>query len=390
MADMFGSPIGVIASDANYRANIKSDLDTAASLNDLSLFPLKKRGAEIKIEEAETELKNKKAFQEIVARSSMTAAAEGKPVDVAARLDLLAGETAKAGLVNKAADLAKAAADIRSKGASAAAQTATKQLNELRLVREGAELMGQILGSPSITDEKSWQAANALYQLQTGAPSPFAQVPYSPELITRLNEASLSAKERADIESRRLTREATEEYRRAQLGNARLSHELARERLEAQREERARKAKGGAGPMLTGPTEEERGEVKRQLRLSGIDTTGLNSDSVNSVAYNIASRAKELQQANRALGRGQALAQAVGEARSSGELDVVIEGQKEVPLTGIKFGGDKKFKGKADKAKPITQPLPPDRNNLQTGTVYQTARGPAKYLGNGRFATVGQ
>lgn len=388
MADMFGSPLGVIASDQNYRANIKSDLDTAASLNDLSLFPLKKRGAEIKIEEAETELREKKAFERIMSESSMTAAAEGKPVDVAARLDLLAGETAKAGMVNKAADLAKAAADIRSKTATTAAQQSAKRLNELKFIRENAELMGQLLGSPSITDENSWQAANELYAQQTGQPSPFAQVPYSPELITRLNEASLSAKERADIESRQLTREATEEYRRSQLENSRISRELARDRLEMQREERERKAKAGTGPMLTGPTEAEQDETKRQLRLSGVVTEGMNSDSVGSVVYNIASRAKELQQANRALGRGQALAQAVQEARSSGELDVLQEGGVKIPFTEKTVGGEKKFKGKTSKAKPITQALPSDRNSLKTGTIYQTARGPAKYLGNGRFASV--
>jgi len=382
MADMFGSPIGVIASDENYRRNVLSDLDSAGKLNELSLFPLKKREQEIKVDKAETELRHEKQFEQILAST-----AEGQPVDIPGRLDQLASATAKAGLINKATDLTKAAAEIRAKEAQTAASGATKRLNELKLVQQNAELMGQILGGA--TDDSSWQMANSLYAMQTGQPSPFAGLPYSPELVQRLTDASLSAKEKAQVEGNRLTREATEAYRKAMLGNSAAARETARDRFELEKERERRLAKGGGGTTMPGsPSEEERTEVKRQLRLSGVDLTGMNSDSVNSTAYSVASRARELQAANKGLGRAQALSQAIEEAQQSGELEVVTAGAGKIPYTDIEVGGTKRFAGKKAKTKAITQALPADRNSLKAGVIYNTARGPAKYLGNGRFATV--
>ena len=61
-------------------------------------------------------------------------------------------------------------------------------------------------------------------------------------------------------------------------------------------------------------------------------------------------------------------------------------GGRDIPVIG-NVGGKQQFKSKAP-VKAITQALPADRSALKTGVIYNTARGPAKYLGNGKFDSV--
>lgn len=381
MADMFGAPIGIIASDENYRRNVRSDLDTAVTLGELSMQPLKQRELTAKVETAETALSQEKAFQQMLARS-----AEGDQLpDPVARLEQLAAQTINSGLVVKGSEIAKTAAELRQKQAQTASAEATQRLNAIKQAREQTELIGQVFGAA--TDPESWATANALYSMQTGQRSPFADVPFSPELPKRLNEVSLSAKERADLETRRIMQESTKTYRDAVLAGNAASREIARERLRVQEEAEARRGKavGDKSPVLRAPSDNEQKEVKRQLELAGVKVGGMDSASVKSTTFQIASRARALQQANKALSSGEAISQAVQEAQLGGELEVVKEGG--TSIGGVQFGGTQKFKGKKEGAS--AQALPSDRNALKTGTIYNTAQGKAKYIGNGRFVTVG-
>jgi hypothetical protein len=49
----------------------------------------------------------------------------------------------------------------------------------------------------TVHDQASWQQALMVYQGQTGQPSPFSKMPYSPELVEKIKGATVTAKDRA-------------------------------------------------------------------------------------------------------------------------------------------------------------------------------------------------
>lgn len=388
MSELFGSPTGELIFNQEERAALQSALQSEESLGRLAMQPVAKRKAEVDLEKAEIELKQEKKFTELLTDpgAGMDAAASGKPVSIDTTLDNLAMRAASAGLVDRAATLATKAADIRSKKQTAINQQTQAELNKYKTIISQTEAMGQLLGG--VTDQQSWEAANAQWSVLSGQPSPFADIPYSPKIVKRLNDASLSAKERAMLDMRKAEQAATEAYRKGMLANSAAAVDVARSRADTARTVADNKAKaGGRESVVPAPSKDDIKEVERQMRLDGIDTSALSGDSVKSVATAIASRARELQRDNKALNRSEALGQAFAQAKEAGDLTVETVNQREV--AGFKMGGEKRFAKKADAAKTPLQ-LPTDKAKLETGKVYQTSRGPAKYLGNGKFSSVGE
>jgi hypothetical protein len=389
MAELFGSPTGELIFNQEERSALQHALQSEEALGRLAMQPVDLRKKQVDLEKSEIDLAQEKEFTRLLQESGsgMEAAAQGQPVNLETTMDQLATKAASAGMIDRAGKLAKSAADIRASKNTAANQKVQAELNGYKAAIAQAEMIGQVLGG--VTDQASWDAANMQLQMATGQPSPFANIPYNPKVIERLNAATLSGKERAMLDMRKTEQEATRAYRNSMLSHSAARIEQAAERDRAAQEERERKAKagGGSGGVVGRPSSEELKEVQRQMRLADIDTAKISPDSLRSTTLAVASRAKEMQRANKALGSSEALAQAFAEAQANGDLNVETVGG--TTIAGIQVGGEKKFKTK-EKSKAITQALPSDRAALKTGVIYNTARGPAKYLGNGRFASVEQ
>lgn len=339
MADMFGGPIGTDAYDQNQREGVKT--------NALALTSL----AHARYYNAEAAEKEEKARQEGVMGQLMASgggapggpgAAPGGAFSISDRFDFLARTAANSGLVTQAQTLAKTAAELRSKEASTLSAQTTARVNQIKEVKERSQLMGQLFGGA--TDEASWNRANALFTFQTGKESPFAGVPYSQELANSIQQQSLEMKERLDLAEKKLSREALADYRGARLSQHDASNSIAQERLKLEREREARLAKAGGKGTVGAATTEEVREVKRRMELANIDTKGIDAASLNSTAFTVASRARELQKENPALGRAQAIERAFIEAQENGDLATATTGQTEV--LGMKFGGKTQFKRK--------------------------------------------
>lgn len=349
MADMFGGPVGTSAYDKDYREAVHVGTQAIESLGRTAMQPAQKRLLEAHATQAELEAAEHKAAAELMRNASMPVAGgapgagpagNANPFTLSTFFNQQASVMARAGLPKQAQELAKTASTLMQQEASTLSSNTTARLNQLKIIGERSEMLGQLFGSAK--DQPSWDRSNALFEFQTGQPSPYRGVQFNPALSETIRNQALTMKERLQAEDRKLAREATERHQRATEGAAATNITIARERLDLEREREARLAKlGGKGAAGT-PTEEERKEVKRLMRLDGIDTEKLDTDSLNSTAFSVASRARELQQENRGLGRQQAITRAFEEVKAAGDLEISTTGGVDLPLIG-QVGGKRKL-----------------------------------------------
>lgn len=376
MSELFGSPTGELIYNQEERAALQNALQSEESLGRLAMQPVARRKAEIEVAKGELELEQERKFTQLLTDpgAGMDAAASGKPVSVESTLDNLAVRAANAGLVDRASTLAKNAADIRSKKQTALNQQTQAELNKYRAIVTQTEAMGQLLGG--VTDQQSWEAANAQWSIMTGQPSPFADIPYNPKVVKQLNDASLSAKERAMLKMRETEQAATIEYRKRMIANSEARTDIADRRATAAADVARNKEKaGGKTAVIPAPTKQDIEEVQRQMRLEGIDTSKISGDSLRSTAAAIASRARELQRDNKALNRSEAIGQAFADAQKNGDLAVETVNQREV--AGFKMGGEKRFAKKA----PVNAP---PVSLLKAGEITTFKNGQKWTLKNGK------
>lgn len=313
----------------------------------------------------------------------MDAASERPSLSMADRFDNAAEVFAGSGLVTKAQKLAETAATIRQREASAISSAASARLNQLKFVREAAEGQAQMFGGA--TDEASWDAANRLYEFQTGAKSPFQGVPYNPEMVEGINQRALTAKERYDLEEKALTRRSTAEYRKSRLKQFDTENDIREERarLAREREERITKQQGktGAGRLPSAEAKDkEIAQVKNLIRRD-FPMAGDFAGELNNAAFTIASEARAKMRANPALSPSAAINQAYTEAVKFGD----IEADK-----GTAFGlVGKKFRFAGGGRSPETaMTLPTKAAEAKVGRYYMNASGQVAKWDGKRFVPV--
>lgn len=373
MADMFGGPVGESAWLQDRARTLTAVGNFEQSLASKALMSAQTGKFNAEAEEL-------RGMQEVM-KGVMTPGPVGEggqpsPAERRSMADLMdkaALGAMERGYVVKGQKLAEDASQIRQREASAKASATTAQLNQIKAVRENAELQGQLFGG--VQSEQDWRRANALFTFQTGMPSPYEGVTYSPEVVTQIRDAALSEKEKADLEEKRLTRTSTEGYRVARLNQHETALRIskARQAVEEAAEARRQRETGGRAAAGT-PTTEELSQVKRIIKLGGVETDKIGAESLNSTAFSIASRARELQQGNRALGRDQAIRQAYDEAKAAGDLNVERIGGTNLPLVGG-VGGEQRFVRRDTRTQQIQLP-PQAKAQLKEGiqTTFQNGQ----------------
>jgi len=380
---MWGTAVGGAAAG-------KEMLDAALGLSEIELRGAHQRYYGAGAQKLEAEAKEQQGMAELMQRQAAGMPTEGS-VSIADRMDSLARAAMDAGLVTRSQELAKNASLVRQREASALTSGTTAALNQVKLVRDRAELTGQIFGGA--TDETTWAQTHRLWEFQTGQPSPYANQPYSSELVERINATALSTKERADAEASRLTREGLAGFRTARLAQHDTENRIREARLALARAREARLAKAGGGRTVSSPGTSE---VDQARRLIGRDYTNLEAADLGDAAYSVAAEARALRRSNPALDANVALQQAYNNARAAGDFQTLSRG-----ILG--FGKKQGFRG-TGKSPETAMSLPKDRLDpkayqkdryyigdkgvigLWTGTTMQllTSRGRPLSPGNGR------
>lgn len=323
--------------------------------------------------EHETNLQQTKRMAEIFA--AMQGAGTGGETDPASVLDKMAQAAAGAGQLTKAMGFMKQADASRGTQASVIARQARAQKDALAAERMDLEMQENFLGEA--TDQGSWERANMLYMAQTGRPSAYVNEPFSPELVGQLRNSVVSRKDQILLEEKRLENESRKQFREGRLAQGETLTDIRERELQLRRDREARLEKAGGKVNNKAVGTPTNGELEAASTLIKRDFDNLSSEDRKDAAYAVASRARELRRNNPALNPDTARQMALSEAVKAGDL------LKEKGFFGREAS---KFLGRG-KSPQTAGPLP-DRSKLAAGRYYITARGPAKYLGDGKFAAV--
>jgi hypothetical protein len=374
MADMFGTPIGTRAFEADSRAAVDFGLDSQFKMGQIAMQPLQAKKMQLEGEKLQFEMDETKAMRELMMKATAGGREGAKGPDPVEQLDNVAGHLISSGYVVKGGEIAKVAADLRQKTSQMLSAEATRRLNQIRTLREQTEYTAETFGG--VKNQSELDLANRIYQFQTGRPSPYEGAEYSPALVNTINQSALTAKDRLDLEEKGLTREFRNRQENRLTKQFELEQRVREGNLEVRRQTEARRAKN-AGPgagRLPGaePKTQEIDQVVSFLRrdypfLSGERDKQI-GNSVNEAAYTIAAEARAKMRANPALSISAALNMAYTEAQKAGDFEADA---------GTAIGGfGRKFKFAGGGRSPETAvPVPKTAADAKVGRYYVNSRG---------------
>ena len=333
---------------------------------------------------SETRLRNAQAGeaehklqQDVLMGELSRRAMENSSGNLADDFRALAGMAAGAAMPEQGLKILKGAAEVDQSDAAARSSKATTLKSNIERISKEADLRSQIFGG--VKSAQGWEQAKILWQLHTGTPSPYQDLPYDAAFVGTINQEAINGKERADLDLKRLTqleanqdRDAGQKQRDAEINIAR-----ARLLLEQQKEERLKKNSGNRSVSVPQQTEVDQAKKMLDKQFPKFDETLRSME-----AFRIASEARELHAANPSLGSQQALQQAFNSAIAAGRYET---GERKVPGTDVGIPFTEKTKPKeapggraasgAVSPPPSAPALPADRTKWEVGNVYNTAKG---------------
>jgi hypothetical protein len=257
-------------------------------------------------------------------------------------LDELAKLAMQSGLPQQASEYASKASTIRSNASEIRKRELDSRLTELNLASNLLSTVG---------DETSWRQANALFAMQTGKPSPFAEMEYSPELVAMIQDSVITQKDRA-LTNAALAREAASTAA-AKASEALVPLRKAQEQLANARADNLRKA-GAIGKQ---PKAEDLRAISDLINAEYLGA--VTPEDARILARPVAERMLQLQ-SELSLPRSQAAQRAFNEAQARGD-----------------FGGlRQRTRMKGDANNPLEMPSTQDA--LRPNMFYQ---GKGKYAG---------
>jgi hypothetical protein len=366
MAEMFGTPVGTRAFEADTREAHKFVLGAQKTLGEIAMQPLEARYKQLQGDELQSKLQEQKDVRELMQRAMQPQAGQEEPADISTRLENAANLFLDTGRVTQGSELAKAASTIREKASQNQSRGVLTQLNQIRQVREQAELVGQIFGD--VKDQQELDTANRIFEFQTGRPSPLRGKVYDPAEIAQIRQSSLSVLERADLGEKQLVRKDTADNRTRLATQFDAEQKIRKARLDIERERLEQLKKRGSRLPTAEPKKEEVQHIMNLLRKDHpfVDRlTGADAAQVREATYTIAAEARALMRANPALSLPTALSQAYTNALRGGDIQIK-------PGTNIirrNFGGEFKFSG-GGRSPETALPIPSDAKSVQKGKYY--------------------
>lgn len=262
--------------------------------------------------------------------------------DIPNSLDEMAKMAMQSGLPQQAAEYASKASTIRSNASEIKKREFDTRIGELTLASNLLATVG---------DETSWRKANALFTMQTGKESPFAEMDYSPELVAMIQDSVVSQKDRAIADAANARVEASNAA--AEASRALVPLRKAQENLANARSTALSKV-GAVGKQ---PKAEDLRAVSDLINAEYLGS--VTPEDARILARPVAERMLQLQ-SELSLPRSQAARRAFNEAQARGD-----------------FGGlRQRTRMKGDAANPLE--MPSTQDSLRPNMFYQ---GKGKYAG---------
>lgn len=175
MPDLYGAPTGLLAAEQDRRAK---------QMHDLSM-----QKGELELSQAKMEMARQQKMLELMTQQGAKKRSTTSRVDdLASDMDSMAEIAIQAGMPEKAKDYAIAGSTLRKNQREMISSKLESDIKEMNM-------MSSLL--QNVEDEQSWAQANAVFAMQTGRQSPWARLPYNPELIVKLQAGIQSNKDRA-------------------------------------------------------------------------------------------------------------------------------------------------------------------------------------------------
>lgn len=336
---MFGAPTGISQAEADNRAQ--------------ELHQLAMGEGQVKLEQAQMTLASQKQMMELMKGLNSGTQAPGGPAGpnspqdamsniagdksdhLADSMDLMANLAMQSGNPAQAKDFAVAGSTMRHNSATIQKDKTSQMISELNLV---SSLMA------NVHDDASWKQANSMYEMQTGKPTPYAKMPYNPQVVDELRQGVASAKDRAltaAAQAREKASEAEEKDRLARIPLIKAQTDLVNERTTALRK---------AGAIAKVP---KAGDVKVITDLMVKDFGGSGTiEDYRVTARPVAERMMDIMKSQN-LPQSQAAMKAYQEAKDAGDFGGI--------RPRVQLGGSKD--------KPLD--LPGDKTKLKTNMYYK-------------------
>lgn len=349
MSELFGAPSGI-------QAAIKDEHEQTTTRYNNSMA-----------QKAELESQQALKFQQLMQQQGLGLQQVGTAEDPVAQLTSIANLAFQAGNVKMGTELADKASLIARRRTQDDKSLADIEKGEFETNIKGAKLAGELANG--VTDQASWDRANATFELLTGTPSPYANAPYSPELVKTVQSSMITAQQRltADYQSREHERKKAHDKAVEQTANANLG--LRKQELTLKRERETRIAKEG-GTKLKPAGMPLKSEVANATAL--LEGMNITEGDIDMAATDVAQEARRIWKANPAVTPQEAMAQVIGQKLRAGDL-----------MPGKKTGW---FDTELDSKGRVFSPLrpanaPSSKDDLVKGQYYRTARGVAKWDG---------
>jgi len=345
MSELFGAPSGISAylKDEHTQATTRYNNSMAAK--------------------AEEETSQAQRLQALMQQEGASPQQIGSVQDPAAKLMNLSNLAFRAGSVKMGTELAGKASEIQRRQVLNEQSLSTIEKQELESNLKLSQLAREL--SKGATDQISWQKANATFEMLTGQKSPFAAMPYSPELVGTIQNSMITTEQKLRAEynaaehERKVARDKQDAIDKA------LTRGLRSAELELKRGREARLAKNGGSKMKPAgmPTEREVDEARNLLK-----DMGLPKGDLDDVAEEVAQEARRMWKNNPALTPKEAIAKVLFDKQKSGDL-VPGESNMIMPNTGKAFSP----------LRPMANPG--SKEKLVPGQYYTTPRGVARWNG---------
>jgi uncharacterized small protein (DUF1192 family) len=389
MAELFGGFGGIRLWEQDKQAAQAAALARQEALGRIAMQPAQQRLGAAQAEMAEMALGEQRRLPGLMRRGATTGRT---PTEMFLSLSRMAAEEVMA---EQSKEFATVASQLMQREAATVASRAAALNSQLEAVATEADLFSRFLGTAKSEDE--WNQGNVLYEIHTGRPSVYRDIfepgGFDPRFVERLNEFSVSAKDRADDIRLRETQGNLEAYRKERLKQIDEQNRIAalRAQIEREREERLKKAAGSRA--VPGPVAEEIFQAQALIKRTypNFDPSALDSE-----AYKIASEARALRHQNKALDANKAIYQAFRNAIARGDYESVgvlpswvpedVPGRK---VTRPKGEGkveveEEEILPQEKEVAPSKHPaLPDDRSKWKAGEIYDLGedRGPYKWDG---------
>lgn len=351
-------------------ARRKSDLDAAMTMSNLAMQPDKARLARSHADLYEAQAGRYKRETASAERLENAVSGVDLSEDPMERLYELSTLAAGAGDIKTAALMVEKTGQLALRGAQAERARAQRELAQVQsAVKKQDFIANRVSGA---VDQNSFNAINQAYEQEFGEASPYRGMPFSKQLVDQIGNSALTAKQRLDVELKRVEERGRQAGRGIMDRHNRATEDIARERnrIALERATAVKKAGGNAGtPGLR--------DIEASSAVLGEHVPDLKGEDKSRAARDIASRAKEIRGQNRAIGMSQAVQMAFKEFNETGAFEK--GGGVDLPLVG-NVGASMKYKS-GGMSRETAIPLPKERKELKKNRYYLTGRGLARWNG---------